>query len=298
MPHIPAVLIANPVAGSGRRGRRLTALLERLRDAGWAAELRTTRAAGDATRLAREASEEGRKVVFVHGGDGTVRETARGLMGTGTALGILPGGTTNVLARALGLPPVADRVPAVLARGSTAAIDVGLAGGEPFLMMVSGGLDGAVMARQSPRGKRLFGRAAFALPGLAAWWRYAYPVAEARFDETTIPGTLIAVCNIPLYGGAFRLAPDAVVHDRRLDLVVQHGRRWASLAFAADLWLGARHLRRPDVVHQRVRRVEIDAPAGFRFQVDGDALEVEGPLVVQVAEERLRVLLPPGPHGS
>ncbi len=107
-------------------------------------------ARGDATGLARAAAAEGFEAVFALGGDGTVREVAAGLLGSGVPLGVLPGGTVNLLARALGLPGDPLAAAALLRPAARPRrLDVGLAGATPFLMMVSAGLDASVLAQRS-----------------------------------------------------------------------------------------------------------------------------------------------------
>jgi diacylglycerol kinase (ATP) len=286
-----AVLIFNPAAGR----QRATAVVERVRRElaarGIDAEPRPTATAGHATTLAAEAAREGAEVVFAYGGDGTLREAARGLLGTAVPLGPLAGGTTNVLVRALGL----SRDPLTAARqqatAEPCAMDVGLCGGEPFLMMVSGGLDARILKRQSPRWKARLGPAAVALGGVGQWWSYPYPALEVEADGERLSGSLVAVCNIPLYGGSFRMAPGARLDDGLLDLIVfRGGGRWSTLAFATSL-LAARHIHRRDVEVRQVRQVRFVAPDGPELQLDGDPLPaVTAPVLVRVAEEKLWVL--------
>jgi diacylglycerol kinase (ATP) len=286
-----AALIYNPRSGRQRHARVLEAILAALRRGGFAVEPVPTVFAGQATELARELAGEA-EAVFAFGGDGTIREAACGLLGTPSALGILPGGTTNVLARALGLP--ADPLAAAGVMGTLPArpLDVGLAGDHPFLMMVSAGLDASVLASLDERLKWRFGKGAIVYQGLREWWRYAYPQLEISADGERLSAGFAAVANIPLYGGAFRLAPEARSDDGWLDLVLFRGTgRAAMLSFALDLARSV-HLRRRDVEVRRVREVRFEGPAGAPAQVDGDVCQERLPLAVRLATEKLLILAP------
>jgi YegS/Rv2252/BmrU family lipid kinase len=285
-----SVLIYNPRSGRQVTRRLLPAVLSELR-AGFAVEAVPTAGAGDATRLARAAAGD-HEVVFAMGGDGTLREAAVGLLGTGAALGPLPAGTANVLALAFGLPRDARAAARLLPSCRPQEVDVGVAGGEPFLMMASCGVDAAVMARQSAALKRLLGGGAVVWTALRQLWSYAYPEIELRFGGRHARVGLAVVSNIPYYGGAFRLAPSADYRDRRLDLFLFHGRGGtATFGLGLDLARG-RHLARADVEATTVEEVEILGPPGVPLQVDGDVLAVAPPLTVGLAPQRLRVLLP------
>jgi diacylglycerol kinase family enzyme len=131
-------------------------------------EVATTNRRGHATRLAEDAARDGIDVVVVLGGDGTLNEAATGLAGTTTALGALPGGSTNVYARSLGFEN--ESVAAVvqllnaLAAGSFRRVPIGVANGRTFLFHIGIGFDAAVVERVERRGhlKRWLGHPLFA----------------------------------------------------------------------------------------------------------------------------------------
>ncbi len=290
-----AALLFNPAAGRRRQPGMLGDLCAALAAAGWAAEPTPSPGPGGAaTGMVRQLAARGDlAAVLAFGGDGTVREVAAGLIGTPTALGILPGGTVNLLARALGLPQVPLAAATALAGLAPRPIDVGVAGTTPFLMMVSAGLDGAVLAGLDDRRKARFGRAAIAAQTLGAWWRYGYPELTVTADGRALAATFAVVANIGLYGGAFRLLPAARPDDGRLDLLAFRGRRAATAAFAWDLLRGA-HLRRADVATLAVDEVDLAGPPGALAQVDGDLCPEPLPLRVRLAPEKLWVLAPAG----
>lgn len=287
-----AALIYNPRSGRQRHAQMLDAVLASLRAGGFAAEPVPTAHAGQATDLARALAAAGEvEAVIAYGGDGTAREVAAGLLGSPVALGVLPGGTANLLALALGLPREPVAAAALLGRLPARPFDVGLAGGHPFLMMVSAGLDASMLAGLDEKLKWRFGKSAIVWQGLAEWWRYPYPTLEVEADGERFPATFVAVANIPFYAGAFRLAPDARPDDGLFELLVFRGAgRAATFSFAWDLVRSAAHVRRPDVTVRRVREVVLRGPAAA--QLDGDLCREPLPLAVRMSPETLTVLAP------
>lgn len=287
-----AILIFNPVAGARRTAVLISKIEAALRSAGFELEPAPTAGAGQATGLARAAANRGATAVFVYGGDGTVREAAAGLLGTETALGILPAGTTNVVARAFGIPCSPLAAARAAGEWTVRTIDAGLCGEQPFLMQATAGLDAVIMAATSSASKTRWGRAAVGVRGLREWQRYDWPELEIEADGVATSATFAAVCNLAEYAGPFRVAPAARPDDRQLDLVLFHGRgRAAYLGWAFDLATG-RHAARADVEIRPIQEVRLLGPSRARAQLDGDALELPFPLVIRLAPERLRLLVP------
>lgn len=292
-----AALIYNPKSGRQRHSTVLERIVSTLQNGGFLVELTPTAYAGQAIELARGLAEaRGVEAVFAFGGDGTAREVAAGLLGSPVALGVLPGGTANLLALALGLPRNPVEAAAVLCKAPVRAFDVGLtrgaAGEHPFLMMTSAGLDATVLAALDVELKWRFGEAAIVWQGLREWWRYSYPNIEVIADGERLCATFAAVANLPFYAGSFRLAPEASPDSHRLELVLFRGRgRWATLGFILDL-LRSAHVRRRDVEIRKVDEVLFVGPAGAEAQIDGDLCEERLPVRVRLAEEQLQVLFP------
>lgn len=287
-----SVLIYNPRSGRQRAVNLLPGVLSILRSGGFDVEPCPTTGSGDAARLAREAVAAEAEVAFAMGGDGTLREVAAGLLGSDVALGPLPTGTTNVLALALGLPRQAEAAARVLPACPVRDVDVGLVGEEPFLMLASCGIDAAIMHGQDGELKRRFGKAAIGWLAIEQLRSYSFSPFGLRLGERQVGIEFFAVCNIPYYAGAFRLAPDADPHDGLLDLLLFHGHgRGGALGFFRDLFLG-RHLRRPDVETQKMQEVELRSPEKVWVQVDGDVVLVNTPVRIGLAPQRLKVLSP------
>src|SRR5947209_6002466 len=151
---------------------------------------------GHATRLAQGAARTGTDVVVVLGGDGTLNEAANGLVGSTAALGVLPGGATNVFARTLGLAN--DPIEATgalleaLARGSIRPVGVGSVNGRYFLFHVGVGYDAAVVEQVEKRAglKRYAGHPLFAWCAVATWLRH-YDRSRPRFAVHLADGTVV-----------------------------------------------------------------------------------------------------------
>ena len=293
-----AVLIHNPAAGSSTRASLIDDVSRILRGGGVEIRSAPTETSGHATEIAREVAREGSvDWALAFGGDGTVREVAKGLLGSNVALGPLAGGTTNVIARSLGLSVDPHQAARQLLESAPIDCDVGLCGDEPFLMQATLGLDAAIMAEVPARLKRIAGRAAVALSGLRTWARYPSPRITYAADGETSSAYFVAACNIAHYAGDFLLAPQAGFQTRRLDLVtLETPGRPALLRFVLRLALG-RHLEMKGVASRSIDRLELPAPLGAPLQLDGDHLELEPPLRIRLADQRLRLLAKGAPRG-
>ncbi|MGH7607716.1 MAG: diacylglycerol/lipid kinase family protein, partial [Gemmatimonadales bacterium] len=157
-----ALVITNPAAARAD-AKAVAAICDTLRGGGWTVEVRATAGPGDARRLAEEARDQAFDVLVCHGGDGTTMQVAAGIVGTGLAgrgipLGLVPGGTGNVLAGNLGLPRGATRAARALLTARTHAIDLGVvdrADGPHYFAVAAGtGFDAQLMADTKLAAKR------------------------------------------------------------------------------------------------------------------------------------------------
>lgn len=289
-----AVLLWNPRAGQ-RRAQRALPEIRRILESGFELALEPTTDPEHGREVGRRAVAERLDALFILGGDGSLRVAASVLAGSDVAVGALPGGTTNVVAGALGLP--ADPVAAAraLLTAEPTLLDLGQSNGEPFLMQLSGGLDAQVMAHVDPFTKRLLGKGAVAIAGVREWFRYRFPRFAVELDGDAggiVEATGFVVANLPQYAGQFSIVPGASGYDRQLELLLFQGRRRRDAAgFAVDLARG-RHLERRDVELRPFTRLRITAPASLQLQADGDAFVAAAPLDVTLAPERLKILAP------
>ncbi|MBV9862616.1 MAG: YegS/Rv2252/BmrU family lipid kinase [Alphaproteobacteria bacterium] len=286
------LIIFNPAAG--RRGRaqaRLRRVRRRLERLGCAVVVRSTSpAAGDAERLAREA-EPSVDLIVAAGGDGTVNEVATGLHGSERPLAILPTGTTNVVAREIGMPRAAAAIAAVIAAGEPRAVWPGRLPGRLFLAMAGSGFDAQIVAAVDSRLKRRIGKLAFIWAILMRLARYRGCELTVSVDGVPHRAVSAIVAKSRYYAGNFVIAPEARLDAPVLHVVLfQHGRRLAALRYLLALPLG----RLPRLHGVRVlpaRSVLLAAAQPVLLHTDG---EIAGylPVPIEIAEQPLQLVWP------
>lgn len=294
MSRIPVIL--NPAAGGGRLLRARTRLQAAAATVGAELEFRTTERRGHATELAALAVAEGCPLVLAYGGDGTYNEVARGLVGSATAMGVLPGGTTSVLAYEFGVPRPATRAVAALLKGEDLAMRIGCTDRDDLvLLMLSAGPDSYVLERVRPSFKRLGGRVGIALQALVeVLGTSSLPRMRVAVNGVFNEAGWVIVGKSRCYGGRYSATPGANPFRGDLEVVAQRssGRR-AAISFLAGLPRG-RHLLRPDVDRRVVDRVRLEVATGgdaVPYQVDGDVVGVL-PVEVSVDPRPLKVRVP------
>ncbi|HET8576630.1 MAG TPA: diacylglycerol kinase family protein [Methylomirabilota bacterium] len=273
-----AVLISNPISGRLReRTQSVARMLDALRARGVRATLQMTAAPGDAERLAREARTAGVGLIIVHGGDGTVNEVLQALVGSGTLLGVWPGGTSNVVSRELDLPSGVEKLADVLAARRIRRVSVGRAGERYFLLMAGVGLDAVLVQRVNPALKRLAGEGAYWMAGIGQLtdWHPMRFLVEA--EGMQYGATFAVVANSAWYGGGLHFAPHANMDDDQLDLCLFDSIKRHQFARYLVAARTGSHLEMDGVTYVRVRRAVAQGGGDQFVQVDGELL---GPLPV------------------
>jgi diacylglycerol kinase family enzyme len=277
------LVIFNPVAGR-RRAAALWKVLDLLVESGIKVEVAETQYAGHATLLAREAARAGRDMVVAAGGDGTNAEVANGLIGSATALGVIPLGTANVLAKEYKLPTSPRAIANTLAYKRTKHLWPGIAkmagangpsaqAEHVFVQMVGLGFDGAVVHGIQPLLKRVLGRGAYVLQSLWESVAYRFPRVKLTVDGKEYEAASVVVTKGRLYGGPYLLAPNAASTQPGFQIALfEHPGTFPALLSGAALPLGLL----PHCPGVRVisgRQVDF-CPKNFpiKTQSDGDAL--------------------------
>jgi diacylglycerol kinase (ATP) len=286
----PVLIVLNPISGGGAGLRVLPRLREALARKGVSAEVFTTERSGDARRVARERGSEFGRIVAM-GGDGTINEILNGLENPlGTALGVVPLGTSNLLARELRLPGHPERAAAIIAGGKTRPIDVCEAGDRRFLMCGGVGFDAEVLKRLEAARQGPISFASYARPILRAIADYEFPEIRMRIDGDLLTGRMAFLGNIRNYAAFFSVTPDAVFDDGLLDVcVIRSANKRDFLRWFVSAFLGQMG-RYNDVTVRRGRHIEIESDRPLPYQVDGDYVG-ETPVAIRVRQRAARVLV-------
>ncbi len=299
-------LVVNPVASAVTARTRV--VIQKALAADHELKIFETSRRHHATRLAHQLQRGGVEVIIAFGGDGTVNEVANGLVHTGTALAPIPGGSTNVFARAIGYPNDAVEATGLilesLERGSIMSAALGSANGRAFVFHVGIGFDAAVVDRVERRGplKRYAGQAWFAWSAVRAW--VSPEIRAIRFsvradDGRTLDRAQIAVAlNVNPYtflgNQPFDLAPEVNLATP-LSVVALRSIGVAHLVPAAILSLRSRTglPNRAGMVHwPEVYGVTLWSDQAFPFQIDGEPHDPVTTLRLEHMANALRVVVP------
>jgi diacylglycerol kinase (ATP) len=294
-------VIFNPSAGHGRGAKRLRHFLEILKTDLPDFDHALTRGPGDEVRLAEDALAQGYEKIVAVGGDGTWSNVADRIVKSGrtaVSLGLLASGTGNDFGKTLGITYERSReVVRAIAAGTTERIDVGRVGERHFLNVVGFGFDIAVIDDASTF-PILKGDALYRFCALRQLFRF--PGVPLTISEGNGPGErsdhlMLIVANARYFGGSFHIAPEADLHDGRLDLV--------SIGNVSPL----RRIRLFDQVsrgtHGKAERVGIRRGPRFRigfeppiqYEIDGEVhTSAEPSLEIEAVPQALNVLVPGG----
>ena len=291
--HAPltSAVIVNPNRVEGLDELRAQ-IRDQLTEAGWPepAWLETT-PEDQGTGQARQAVADGADVVFVAGGDGTVRACIEGLSGSDAALAILPGGTGNLLATNLGVPTdTIDGVRLALERGRR-TIDLGYAGDQAFAVMAGMGLDAAMVDDAPTKLKAVLGPVAYVYSALKHL-NDAEMKVEVQVDDYPVlrrRARTVLVGNVGRLQGGVNLLPDAEPDNGQMDVAVLAPRNlghWIQLAFGV---LRPGSHRVPNMEVLRGSRITVTSDRPQPRQLDGDVIDPSDTLDVTFRPDALWV---------
>lgn len=285
-------LLINPTAGRGRVTEVSRAAVGHLRESGIRVREITGRDPSEARELARRAVEDGVDALVACGGDGLVNIALQVIAEAPTPLGVIPAGTGNDFARALGIPRDPVDAARLVCRGSIRTIDAGRVGDRWFGTVLAGGFDAKVNDRTNrmswPRGNLRYNLAILA--ELAALRPLDY-VIELDGHRLRTEATLVAVGNSRSYGGGMRICPSAKLDDGLLDVTVIGPTRAARFVRLMPTVYSGTHVDRSGVSTFRARRVGLSTPELTAY-ADGERFAAM-PLTCECVPAAVRVIAPP-----
>lgn len=264
-----------------------------------------TKIRGDGIELARQAAEEAFDVAVAVGGDGTINEVCNGLVGTETALAVLPAGTANVYAADMGIPiwwplkpQAVIKAAKIIVSGQRRRVDLGrlhLPDGQDryFLMWCGIGLDAAISQARPPTTTRSLGYASWLVAGVLVIYDFMGTPATIEMEATTLKERILlaVISNGQLYGRIWRMAPEAKMDDGLLDIAIMTGHRWPStLKHLIGLTL-KQHVKDPDFYLYRTTHLFLSAREALPVHVDAEFVGTT-PVEVEVVPLALNVIVP------
>lgn len=277
------LFIVNPISGHGRKERIISLLTK----SGY--NVVCTEYAGHAEKLARETDA---KVVVAVGGDGTVNEVARGLVGTGKTLGIIPCGSGDGLARHLGISHIFRNALRVITAGKTSPLDAGRIDGRLFFSVCGVGFDAVVSERFAKCGRR--GLSSYISEGLKTWKVYAPEKYSIVLDGQQLEhdAMFITVGNSNQWGNGAKITPLADSSDGILDITVVDEFKAIELPWLAGrLMTGSAHKSRR--IHTyRGQNITITRSAEGPAHADGDWFPAGKTIEIKIIPHALKVLVP------
>ncbi len=290
-------MLINPTSGRGRSAKNAPIAVSRLRERGVHVDVLQADDAVGSLDLAKAAVADGIDALIACGGDGTVHCALQAVHGTQTVLGIIPVGTGDDIARALGLPrDDAAAAADVIADGRVRTIDyavIAAADGTEaaFIAVMSAGFDSEVTERANTM-KWPTGTSRYLIATLIELGVYKPVEFQITVDgrTTRAQGMMLAVGNGPSYGGGMYVCPEAVIDDGVLDLTfLSRTSKWTFIKTFPKVFKGT-HIHHRIVSTTRGSHIHVDAP-GQTAYADGERV---GPLPadVRVVPGGLRVFAP------
>jgi YegS/Rv2252/BmrU family lipid kinase len=288
-------LLVNPHSAGGKTLKLLPEVERVLKARSIAYRVLRTESLEHGVTEAQRAAASG-EIPVVMSGDGLVGQIGGALAETGAAMGIIPGGRGNDLARVLRIPSDPAGAAATLADSQERQIDVGVANGQRFLGVASCGFDSDAnrIANEARlvRGNLVYAYAA--IRALIAWRPATFTITLDGADPIEYQGYSVAAANSRAFGGGMFVAPHAELDDGELDVITVSDVGKLRYARGLPKAFKGTHLDNPEVDELRASTVEIRADRDFAVYADGEHL-TDLPANLSVLPRALRVIAPPGP---
>jgi YegS/Rv2252/BmrU family lipid kinase len=282
--------IVNPISGTKSKSRLAKLIRESLDLQQFAPTVVVTEYAGHATQLAQQFALQDYYAVVAVGGDGTINEVASGLIGSQTALGIVPNGSGNGFARHLDISTRMNRAVEMLNNSEPIQVDYGMVNDKPFFSTCGVGFDAVVAANFSDTDRGLKGYMQTILKDLFQYKPERYHIEGEGIDLTTT-AFLVNFANASQWGYDAYIAPKASVQDGWLDIAVVSE---FPMVIAAGLALRLFTKTIDEMVHMnmlRAKELTLTREEEGIMQIDGTPVMMPATLHVKIVEDGLKVLV-------
>jgi diacylglycerol kinase (ATP) len=291
------ILISNPAA-RGASTKKFDTASAFLREKGFETKLLLTEKSSDATRLATEAVREKPYAIIAAGGDGTINEVINGMVKSDVPLAILPLGTTNVLAKELGIPEKITAALEVAVSKSARTISLGRIDlgtdtdsitSRYFCLMAGIGFDGKAVHDINETIKKKAGKAAYIWSGIKNFLHYSPNQLFYEIEGKEYNGYCSITGKASRYGGNFKITPDADLSDPFLYTCIFQGNKRRDLLRYVFKIMTGKLSDEKDIIYLKSASIEVLGTA--HIQIDGDYLGVT-PAKISVKKDALKIIYP------
>lgn len=289
------ILIGNPAA-RGASLRKFESATFFLQEKGFGTKILLTEKSNDATRLAEEAVREKPYAIIAAGGDGTINEVINGMVKSDIPLAILPLGTTNVLAKELGIPEYIKGAVEAAVSQKPRTVSLGRIELNPgtdsafyryFCLMAGIGFDGKTVHDINNAVKRKSGKAAYIFSGIKNLLHYSPNQLFYNIDGKEYAGFSSITGKAGKYGGNFKITPDASLSSPTLYTCIFQGNKRSDLLRYVFRIMTGRLFDERDIVYLKSASVEVLGTA--HIQIDGDYLGLT-PAKITVEKDALQII--------
>lgn len=282
-------LIFNPKARSQKSGKMLRFLAAHAPKFA----LYATGYAGEAKELAAALAKDGTPLIIAAGGDGTLNEVVRGILGTPTTMGVIPAGTMNVFARELGISTSSTQSALeVIDASHTKQIDVFTANGQPFIQLAGVGLDARVIEATTWQSKMRFGPLAYVFAVLKVIAEKPPLLTLHSADGSRYEGVAVLLGNGSLYGGPFRFFKGALNDDGKLDVIIYRHAGFQILFESLRMLITGNKPLGSSILSLQTETLTIEADEPVPLEIDGEGCERAKHIVFQKSVHSLNVCCP------
>lgn len=289
------LVIVNPVSGNQNISNIKGKVLSVLDQYEYTYTVKDTKYVNSAYEMSLEAINEGYNLILAVGGDGTVNEILNAIAYKDITLGIIPTGTGNLLATALGIPIAPEKATEIALKGKPKKIDLGKMNDKYFSIIAGCGFDASIMKNIKKSDKKLLGFLAYFIEGIKQAILPKRAVFRLKIDGKSYRKRALTVLFINsgnIFGNLITIVPDASITDGLIDVCIFKPRNTAE--FFPVIWKilsKQEYVDSPEIFHQKASKITLNCRPKLPVQADGDFIGLP-PLTIESCPEALNVMTP------